>query len=446
MAAPALFPLGVLDLSLITDALIKYLNECLVNAPLWATLDGGLPTYTTKVSGSMPDAVRNPPSDDCELTISLLHVSQDKFQRNAAFVLDKTNRPDVRTSLRIPQHPLSLDLYYLLSAFAGKEYVREQQVMSIAMRCLHGHPIVSESFPLPGMAPVQVECTLTLESMTADEVARLWQAIAVPMRLSAMYKASVVFLTPPAPPPEVGPAAPVKSLSLAANPAALPFPDDRGVIGTRNRVEIVAFDGTVRNYDASPAVVPIGSTFLLEGVDIAKKIDGPQPTWDFLDVFLFSPPDDKNELNVSSWRKDVDQSTSSRFELTVPSGTAPGVYLIRAGKGLLADPTRYRTNATPFSIAARVDGPSPPNTPLLVAVSGTYTLIGEGFVAGSTEVIVDTIALTEAPALGAGAFIIDPNKTQITFQLPGSLAPNRNYTVRVRVNQVESPVSWWAKA
>jgi hypothetical protein len=122
----------------------------------------------------------------------------------------------------------------------------------------------------------------------------------------------------------------------------------------------------------------------------------------------------------------------------------PGVYQLRVGSNNPPDAVTNRTNSTAFSVAARVDvSLAPPNAPILAAVAGDYTLHGEGFIAGHSAILLDTIALTENPGGPPldGQFTVNSGQ-QITFRAPAGLAPGR-YTVRVRVNEVESPPSWW---
>ena len=89
---------------------------------------------------------------------------------------------------------------------------------------------------------------------------------------------------------------------------------------------------------------------------------------------------------------------------------------------------------------ARVDATDPP----VLSGAGPFVLNGVGFIAGQTEVLLDTIALVETAATVplAGQFRVDPGA--ITFTPPGNLTPGR-YTIRVRVNQVESEPAWWLR-
>jgi hypothetical protein len=112
----------------------------------------------------------------------------------------------------------------------------------------------------------------------------------------------------------------------------------------------------------------------------------------------------------------------------------PGVYQLGAG---CDSPAPNRTNSTPFSVAAWVNTSSvaSPNPPVLAAIAGTYTIAGEGFVAGATELLLDTILLPAANFNVVSA-------AEVTFTKPATVAAG-TYTVRIRVNGVESPPAWW---
>ncbi len=72
--------LGVLDLSIITDTLIGLLNDCIADSPLWNSETPPVTRFTIHVSGAQPEAVRD--QGDCQVSLYLFHVAQDKFQRN----------------------------------------------------------------------------------------------------------------------------------------------------------------------------------------------------------------------------------------------------------------------------------------------------------------------------------------------------------------------------
>jgi hypothetical protein len=211
------------------------------------------------------------------------------------------------------------------------------------------------------------------------------------------------------------------------------------LLGTFKRVTYFSPDSTGANiitlkFDLSPAVAALGQEFTLYGAGL----NTPAST----QVFLLLP--DGTEHEVTAWRSpNAALQTPSRIILALPATVGalpaaappPGVYRLQVGVG------SQRSNATPFSIAAAVTGVA--NPPLLSAVGNTFAFATSGLVVGQTEVLLDTVPLTESGgAPGAGEFQLDAGAGNILFQPPAALKPGR-YAVRVRVNQVESPPSWW---
>ncbi len=116
------------------------------------------------------------------LNLYLLHVSRDPFFRNTP----------VQGSLAQPnqRQPLSLSLSYLLTSYSDRNWALEQLLMSIAFEYFHANPIYHTS---------SLEFSITVEADTIEEMSRLWQAIAAPIRLSALFRVAVVFLAPAQP-------------------------------------------------------------------------------------------------------------------------------------------------------------------------------------------------------------------------------------------------------
>jgi hypothetical protein len=460
----ALQPIGVLDLSIVTGLLIKTIDDYWDTSPLWQTVSPGS-KFTVNVSALTPEEARTKTSKDdgCQVTVSLIHIEPDRYNRNFVFPPPQqppvSNPPPPRAQM-IPALPLALDLFYFVTAWFGDKAIQEQQAMSIVLNCFHQNPILRTNVVLPGSPPetVHEEFTLTMEIESIDSISRFWQAVTVPFRLSLMYKVSVVFLTPPAPPAH---AKQVSRYSLAVEPASFPFAPDGQVFGTSSSSSFIAPDSTVGNLrtvdvDYSPATVTPGQRFFLLGAGLNQGTDysgpAPNPGTSYL-VNLRLPPDYKVPKDVSAWKTPDTGSpqnaiqTSHRVVLDLPAtvgplpGNAPppGVYLLEvAGAG-------SPSNSTPFSVAARVDAPAPPALPILTPAAGVFTVNGMGFVAGNTEVLLDSLGLTAVPAgpLSAGQFTV-ASASNLTFKIPASL-PAGLYSVRVRVNQVESPPAVWIK-
>ncbi len=179
----------VLDLSSVTDGLIKLVKDAWTAAPLWQELGATTPTFTPAFSGLAPDAVRAGPGP--QLSIFLYHVESDAAHEASLWSSQMLGRAGAPVSYL----PLALDLYYLLSAFSETSYVQEQQAMSIAMRAFHAQPLIaSDTSATPAW-----QLTLTLEHRSYDELSALWQATSASLRMGVVYRAAVVFLTPDLP-------------------------------------------------------------------------------------------------------------------------------------------------------------------------------------------------------------------------------------------------------
>jgi len=429
----------LLDLSVVTDLLIKKLQACRDASPIWNPTNLAVspgPSFTITISGSAPETVRD--ASDCELSLYLFHVAADKFQRNLQPLV-----PVPSGSAPVPFQPLSLDLYYLLTAYAKGDYVHEQQAMSIALRCFHENPI-QKTTVLVGGKNVQNEFSLTLEVETSEELGRFWQATTVPLRLAAVYKVSVVLISPEA--ADAKPAPPTRQVSIAVDPTSLPNASTGQIVGTFRTVQYHSPDSTVaqpdiRSFDLSPATVAPGQNFFVFGAGLN------QPT--SKRVYLLMPPDFRVEHEITGWlTTPKPPQTDTRYTLQLPNSVgappanapAAGIYQLRVGSDLAqGDRQTVRSNATPFSIAARVDAFDPP----LLTGGGPFTINGIGLVAGSSQVLLGTVPLTETGgAPGAGQFQVKGGGTSFALMPPATLAAGR-YGVRVRVNQVEAAPAWW---
>ncbi len=432
--------LGVLDLSVITDTLINMLRDSITNSPLWTSTSPPTPRFTITVSGAQPEAVRN--DGDCQLSLYLFHITQDKFQRNSPVTGSR--------ALPIPQHPMSLELYYMLTTYAGKTYTQEQQAISIALRSFYNQPIVKKVI----QGDPHQEFSLTMEVQSADELGRLWQAITIPYRLSVVFKVSVIFITPDEPTSRLAP--PPKEVGLSVNPTTFPLVRTGQVFGTLRSVTFAGPNNTAANpdihkFDLSPATAGAGETFLLQGAGLNQDSSRR--------VYLLFP--DATEYEVTSWVVPVPlppgiPQSDAQLILQLPAqvGMPPdpanprtppsGIYQLCVGSDQTkGDKQTIRSNATPFSIAASIKGPALTATPLLTASGSVFTINGAGFTTGKTAVFLDTIALSSSnTGPNPGTFRVNASETAIAFKLPNNLASGR-YTVRVRVNQVESAPAWW---
>ena len=437
---------SIVDLSSITDELLDLLKRAFdPSATIWSSNGGPIDRFDAKITGAQPEAVRDATEGDCQLTLYLLHVSQDKCYRNSPLPTPYRNmQHDTATYGPFPQTnprtPLSLDLYYLLSAFAKDNYNREQQAIGIALRCFHEHAIIRN-------APEHY--TMTLEPQTADEMSRLWQALSTPLRLSAVYKVSVAFLMPTEKP--VSSVSPPDSVGLAVAPSGVVGEAPARLFGAALREILLV----AQNADASraaniPFVLAPGLARSDDDLIVTGEgLDRP----DYAKVYLCDSEDDAvaREFDITGWRKGSASPTELRLhfpdtvaELPAPSTLAasppPGRYWLRVG----SDAPKTRSNMIAISVAPFVESAVTPPAPLPHRLDpdsvGVYTIKGRGFTAGKTEVFVGDVALAPG-GVGDSQFQMSGGGAKIQFKPPATL-PTGVHALRVRVNGIEAPPSW----
>lgn len=426
---------------------ITYVLKALVDNALTTST---LATGNIKTSCDAPDT-RKPSDTQCLLTIYLLHVGRDPNWRN-------TPVQGSRGQLNNAQ-PLSLNLSYLLTAWCEKDFASEQLAMSIALQTFHSYPIVTKDLIdnqlLVGW-PNDGEFVISIQADTIEEMSRLWQAFTVPMRLSALVKVSVVFISPLTTPTTSS--IPPQTLNVALSvlapespPAPPPTPQLIGGVGvgiappTPNATLadlapscgplVIVADGVA----ASPGQPPAGGTVAIAGTGL----DLPNAT----DVYLSAPGG--TPWNVTPWRLN---KAADWLYLALPQGYAdpattpppagappPGLYNVAVGS---PTPGGFRSNAIPLAIAPRVDGVT--NPPALAKnAAGVYPIAGGGFIADpATTLSLGSTALAySATGPGPGQFTIDPTGTQIAFLPPAAIASGA-YPVLLAVNGVAATAGW----
>lgn len=129
-----------------------------------------------------PDAAPGPPV----LSIFLYHIEPDAHLRNQRTL---TPTPD---QLRYP--PLALQLYYLITPL-DESQERNQLLLGRILQFFHDSPILTalDGTPLDnsfgGNSP---ELRVSLETLTVEELTRVWNALQSTYQLSVAYKVRVV--------------------------------------------------------------------------------------------------------------------------------------------------------------------------------------------------------------------------------------------------------------
>jgi hypothetical protein len=110
------------------------------------------------------------------------------------------NRPPVSSGQGEQLYPsLSLNLSYLLTPMHSSA-ARCQLILGRAMQSLAASPIIRANFLDSDRRPAAPEVRLTLNPITMEEIARIWNALNEPYRLSVCYQVQVVSIDSIRPP------------------------------------------------------------------------------------------------------------------------------------------------------------------------------------------------------------------------------------------------------
>jgi hypothetical protein len=193
-----------LGIASVTFVLQDLLNNGIIDSDITGVLGG-----TVKVTALPPDRI-NVEAEQSALNLFMYQVRPNQGWRNERLpAFDGQGQ-------RISNPPLALDLYYVMSAY-GKEELHAEILLGYGMQLLHETPVLTHaairqslsSGPVAGSADLppllrnlstselgdQVEqIKITLESLGAEEMFRLWTAFQAKYRVSAAYKITVVLI------------------------------------------------------------------------------------------------------------------------------------------------------------------------------------------------------------------------------------------------------------
>lgn len=442
------------DLSTITQLLIDKLNAAVLASPQYMNQH-----FLYEVSGLMPAVSRT--EGKTVLNLYLLHVSRDPFWRNTPVQgsLAKLNQ----------SQPLSLSLSYLLTSYSENNWALEQLLMSIAFEYFHANPIHHSD---------TVEFTITIEADTIEEMSRLWQAITVPIRLSALFRVAVVFLAPPVvPPPDAR--LPIEiNLSVAPDlnmASPIPLPEPR-LFELAAQVEYRVPPSSPFDKDAAPGsassqalptvintapVVMGGQTLRVRG----SGLNQPDAAVVYLSSTVVATTATEWPVNFTRrYGTSASGTAGDADELvleipiayaTLPAagtmiGSTPLPVALHLCVGSAAVPG-FRSNTLPIVFAPAVTGVGPGEPILVPDAAGVYTLHANGLLAGATAVLLENTSLTIAGAVAPGLATVDVVTGTIAFMLPAPAPWPPKTKVRVRIlvssgpDTIEAPPGWWVR-
>jgi hypothetical protein len=112
-----------------------------------------------------------------------------RFTRNASVL----NQPPVRVDDELIRQPLPVDLAYLIAPVTATPE-NEQALLGRVLQVFTDQPVLRGPDLRDDLAGEPAELRLTLETLTLEELTRVWQSLGEPYQLSASYKVEVVRL------------------------------------------------------------------------------------------------------------------------------------------------------------------------------------------------------------------------------------------------------------
>lgn len=138
----------------------------------------------------------NTPEEMTERTVQGISIWLYRIIRDD----QRLNDPPVRVSpTELRPVPLPLRLHYLITPVTNQilgDPETEQLFMGKVLQALHSHPILRGADLRAEFSGTEVELRVRLESMTLDEITRVWEALEGSYQLSVSYEVSVVNIDP----------------------------------------------------------------------------------------------------------------------------------------------------------------------------------------------------------------------------------------------------------
>ena len=106
-----------------------------------------------------------------------------------------TNQPPERIAPnRQRRTPLPVRLHYLVTPLMGDDTATEQQLLGKILQVLYDHPVLRGVDLKDGLDPVTVELRVLLETLSLEEITRVWYALnsTTGYQLSVSYEVQVI--------------------------------------------------------------------------------------------------------------------------------------------------------------------------------------------------------------------------------------------------------------
>lgn len=413
---------------ILRDLILQAVHDATVTAAVNALV---------KVTATPPDLIATGQSEVPQVNLFLYHVAPNQGWRNVGM----PSRDD--RGERLTNHPLALDLYYMISAY-GKNNFEADILLGYAMQSLHDTPVLTRRLiedkmtlqpgatePLISLSTSELAQQIEMvkvvpQALNNEEMSKLWAAFGAKFRPSAAYHASLVLIEKKRPT-----RSPLPVLSRGKRDPVTGR--DEGVIVQPNLLppfptleELVPPDKQL--------AIRMGEFLVLRG----HHLDGTQVSARFIRM----RSGDALELPAQAG------ATSTAFEAQIPpdppggpvtpdspenpDNWQAGIHLVNAKIQRPGEPTRI-TNSLAISIAPRILGP------VQVVVNNVTEQVELTVVCSpkvwntqQASLIVGNLEIPAEPILA------DKTDTLVFLSNTSSLPVGETFWVRLRVDGVES--------
>lgn len=387
-----------------------------------------------------PELLRN---NEKGVGFYLFHVQENAHYKN--YPAPGKDNPPVNYT------PMALNLFYQLSANWKEEdkedAYEEQRLMSIAMKTLHDNAMITSTNP----GGKKINIKITLQTLTPSESVQYWAAAESPVRFSAYYEVSAIFLEPEKPKSYAG-----RVLSYGT----YVFVNNQPQLTSSENVIIYTVPGeiTPRQVFASPAQTPPAN--ILPASQINKLVlKGNGLGGGTLDLLIIHPrwkepaivsPADWELVRTADHTLTVTvrETATLQKSLTIVN-ILPGLYAAQVAVKITrvtsagAKTFIQTSNQFPFLVAPRIDSISPVSgiggDPFIVKV---YLVQHADLLPGDIQVFIgeEQLLFKSAGVLNPGEFKITAID-QLELRAPAILAKGL-VPVRILINGVESTPNW----
>jgi hypothetical protein len=424
----------------VTAVMKDLLNDGLVNQDLSAI-------GNVTVTALPPDRIATSNADErSQINLFLYHVTPNSGWRNVGLP-----SRDVDGG-RLSNPPLALDLHYLVTAY-GKEEFHAEALLGYAMQLLHENPVLTRAMinrtlkpPLPSDVTLppglqmlstsdladQVELIkISPQTLSTEEISKLWTATQARYRPTAAYHLSVVLIQDNKP---------VKT----ALPVLTRGPQDQGPVAQSDLVPRFPTLESI-NLPANQLSAQMNDQLTLSGHHLAG--DSGLPAQVTLSVlFVTNRLPDPIQVDVPAPQR-TDQSVTLSIPHQIGAFYPAGLYVVGLQVAPNGKPEQMQaSNGLPLQIAPEILEinatalPLPPNPPLSVARVNLQDGLGEATltVRCSPEVLPEqNVSLLVGNREIAAALHAAQTDT-LTFNLSAFAAGT--YRLRFRVDGIDSPL------